>query len=174
MKLPSLQAKASRHFTFEDLCHCGDTWRAARVENIPQEHATYEAIARLCVEILDPVFEAFGGIELTYGFGGPALVRKIGRRIAPKLDQHAGHERNARGDLICPRLGQAADLTVLGVSSRDVARFIAETTPFDRLYFYGDERPLHVSCGPEERRSLVRVHTVADRRIPQVISLKAL
>ena len=35
-----------------------------------------------------------------------------------------------------------------------LARFIAETTSFDRLYLYGGNRPLHVSCGPSGSRAI--------------------
>jgi hypothetical protein len=37
----------------------------------------------------------------------------------------------------------------------EVAQWIVENTPFDRLYFYGDNRPLHVSCEPEDKREIV-------------------
>jgi hypothetical protein len=30
-----------------------------------------------------------------------------------------------------------------------------ENTPFDRLYFYGDDRPIHVSVGPDNSRQVV-------------------
>jgi hypothetical protein len=170
MEVPALAAQASRRFTYADLCQCGETWRATQVSNAPLEPDTYRAIERLCVDILEPVQDVFGPLTLTYGFGGPALARRIGRRIAPRIDQHAGHERTPRGDFICPRLGQAVDFIATGASSREVARFIAAQTPFDRLYFYGDDRPVHVSCGPDESRSLVLVRTVDGRRIPRLIA----
>jgi len=37
----------------------------------------------------------------------------------------------------------------------EVAQWIVKNTPFDRLYFYGDHRPLHVSYGPENKREIV-------------------
>ena len=54
------------------------------------------------------------------------------------------------------RTFMAADLTVRGVSSFVVASWVIEHTPFDRLYFYGANRPFHVSVGPEDARVLWR------------------
>ncbi|MEI7511920.1 MAG: hypothetical protein WCK01_00460 [Candidatus Uhrbacteria bacterium] len=44
---------------------------------------------------------------------------------------------------------QAIDFRVPGVSSTEVALWIRATLPFDRMYVYGAERPLHVSHGPD-------------------------
>ena len=38
---------------------------------------------------------------------------------------------------------------------REVAQWVAANTPFDRLYYYGDDQPLHVSHGPEHNRQVV-------------------
>ena len=44
-------------------------------------------------------------------------------------------------------------------------------TPFDRLYFYGADRPIHVSHGPEHRRQVVRMLAGKDGRLlPRVVS----
>jgi hypothetical protein len=32
---------------------------------------------------------------------------------------------------------------------REVAEWIIENLPFDRLYYYGPSRPIHVSFGPQ-------------------------
>jgi hypothetical protein len=138
----------------------------AQVDNIPREQETYCAIARLCTEVLEPVVREFESVELTYGFASPTLIRHLNGRIAPALDQHAGHERRPSGALICSRLGQAVDLKCPGVPAPMLARFIAENTPFDRLYLYGSDRPLHVSCGPQESRAIFRMRPVASRLIP--------
>jgi hypothetical protein len=37
----------------------------------------------------------------------------------------------------------------------EVAEWIAANTPFDRLYFYGKDRPIHVSYGPEQKREFI-------------------
>ena len=36
---------------------------------------------------------------------------------------------------------------------REVADWIIANLPFDRLYFYGDDRPLHLSIGPQNARA---------------------
>jgi hypothetical protein len=154
MALPDLEEPASAHFTFADLCHCSETWRRTGVANTPREPETYAAIAQLCAQVLEPAYAAYGALELTYGFAGPALTRIVHRRIAPRLDQHAGHERTRAGALICPRGGQAADFRAAGVSASQVALRLAETTAFDRIYFYGDDWPLHVSVGPQNARQV--------------------
>ena len=91
----------------------------------------------------------FGGIRLTFGFCSRELAARIAGRIAPALDQHAACELNARGKPICPRLGAAVDFLVPDESMLEVARWIAANTPFDRLYYYGDRKPVHVSASPE-------------------------
>ncbi|WP_430425090.1 hypothetical protein [Phenylobacterium sp.] len=174
MATPDLDARASTNFTFADLCHCSDTWRRTEVANTPREPETYAALRQLCEVILEPALAAFGPLELTYGFAGPALTRLIHRRIAPRLDQHAGHERNRTGALVCSRGGQAADFQVTGVPASRLALHLAETTAFDRIYFYGDDRPLHVSVGPQNARQIVELRLRNERLVPRPLALATL
>lgn len=171
---PSLNDWASERFRFRDLCECSETWRRSPVDNTPSNPDTFLSMSGLCREVLDPIVARFGGIELTYGFAGAALARRISTRIAPRLDQHAGHERSASGRYICSRLGQAVDLRCERASAADLARFIVEETSFDRLYFYGDERPLHVSWGPQHSRASCAVVEVGGRRMPRPFKLDLL
>ena len=132
--------------------------------NVPIEPATWEALERLCNDILEPVQATFGRPVITYGFASEALTREI-RSDAKKLrvhscvspadDQHAGHERKQSGHPVCKHLGQAVDYFVPGVSSAALALWVATNLPFDSLYFYGSDRPLHVSVGPQSRRSML-------------------
>jgi len=56
-----------------------------------------------------------------------------------------------------------------------VARFIVQNLPFDRLYLYGDERPLHVSVGPEDSKVVYRLELLASgRRVPRRVPRSAL
>lgn len=171
---PALDDWASERFRFRDLCECSETWRLSPLDNAPRDPDTFHSMRGLCREILDPIVARFGEIELTYGFAGAALARRIRTRIAPRLDQHAGHERSASGGYICARLGQAVDLRCSQVGAADLARFIIEATPFDRLYFYGDERPLHVSWGPQHSRARCAVVEVDGRRMPRPLKLDTL
>lgn len=107
----------------------------------------------LTKRILDPIIDYYGAIRLTYGFCSPALSKLIHARVAPKLDQHAAHETNLRGVPICDRLGAACDFIVEDENMREVADWIIANLPFDRLYFYGEDRPLHLSFGPQNSRA---------------------
>ncbi|WP_334162668.1 hypothetical protein [Phenylobacterium sp.] len=171
---PALDTAASEHFTFRDFCTCSEAWRRTQVENVPQEAATYAAIRRLCEQILEPVLAEFGAPRLTYGFAGAKLIRQIRAGVAPALDQHAGYERRASGALICPRGGQAVDLSAPGVSAWSLADYIASALPFDRLYIYGDDRPIHVSVGPEMAGSIVHVDRSRLRPVPRRLDLAGL
>lgn len=141
--------------------------------NLPAREETWEGLAALAGELLDPLHERFGAVTLTYGFASPALVRLVPSRISPPLDQHAGAERNARGALICARGGQSCDLRVPGESALDVARWIQEKLPFDRLYLYGADRPLHVSYGPTPARYVCAMVATPRGRIPRDVTRRS-
>jgi hypothetical protein len=167
-----LDRPCGRHLCFRDLIEAGETWRKVRVPNLPEQPGTVGALQRLARDLLDPVVEQFGPIEITYGFASRELTRHIQGRIDPSLDQHAGHELRPNGEPICARLGQAADFRVPSLCSGAVAAWIAAKLPFDRLYFYGTDRPLHVSVGPEEARAVISMMPgPSGRRVPQKRSL---
>ncbi len=163
-----------------DFTECGETWARLAAEaradghpppdNLPRSPETLAAYQRLAVEVLDVLEARFGPLTLTYGFAGPTLTRAIGKHIHPPLDQHAGFELNAAGNPICKRGGAAVDFICSGISSAEVARWIVSSLPFDRLYFYGDDRPLHVSVGPEESRQVVfMLPGPSGRRVPRAL-----
>jgi hypothetical protein len=163
-----------------DFTECSETWARLAAEapagggqppdNLPRMPATLAAYQRLTAEVLDPVEARFGPLTLTYGFAGPGLFKKIGKHIDPSIDQHAGCELNGAGNPICKRGGAAVDFVCPGVSSAQVAEWIASTLPFDRLYFYGGDRPLHVSVGPDETRQAVSMLPgPSGRRVPKVL-----
>ncbi|MGH7091602.1 MAG: hypothetical protein ACREFQ_22150, partial [Stellaceae bacterium] len=137
--------------------------------------ATYEAMQALCATVLDPVYERFGGVVLTYAFASPALDKLIHQNPNPNAnrrgDQHAGCELNGRGKPICSRLGLAVDFHCPGTGSAEVARWVVEQTAFDRLYFYDDARPFHVSVGPDHSRQIILMAKLpSGRLIPRRIS----
>ncbi len=174
--LLDLDQPCGEHFVYRDLLTCGDTWRrlsteaGAPFDNLPHAAETLAAVRDLCAVVLDPVVRCFGPIELTYAFASPRLTRHIPGRIHPPADQHAGHEVNRAGKLLCPRRGLAADFRVAGADSRDVARWVAEHTAFDRLYFYDPDRPIHVSVGPQQSRQVVEMlRGPSGRLIPRLV-----
>jgi hypothetical protein len=68
-------------------------------------------------------------------------------------------------------LGAAVDFLIEDENMLEVAQWIATHTPFDRLYFYGADLPIHVSFGPNHDRQIVRMAmTPSGRRVPQVIA----
>jgi len=55
----------------------------------------------------------------------------------------------------------------------EVARWVAMHTPFDRLYFYGRDLPIHVSFGPQHSRQVVRMLPgKGGRLVPRVVALE--
>jgi len=167
--LPALDASCGRHFRYRDFIECGASQARTGLANLPRQADTYTALHDLAQAILDPVIEYFGMIELTYGFCSPELARAIPRRIAPNLDQHAAHELTRTGRPICARLGAACDFLVTDEDMEEVALWVAANTPFDRIYFYGRDRPLHVSYSTTPARQFVRMTAnAAGVRVPRV------
>lgn len=166
---PDLDALCGCYLTYRQLIECGETQRRLALPNLPSEASSYTALYDLVVNVLDPVIEYFGKIELTYGFCSAALARHIDGRIAPKLDQHAAHERKKSGVVICDRRGAAVDFLVRDENMRDVSDWIISTLPFDRLYFYGETSPVHVSFSPRNQRQVVdMVPGASGKRLPRV------
>ncbi len=121
--------------------------------------------------MLDPVIDYFGMIRLSYGFCSLPLARRIPGRIDSKRDQHAAHEVNRQGRPVCVRRGAAVDFIVEDENMLEVAQWIVANTPFDRLYFYAEGLPVHVSFGPNHDSQVVRMITApSGRLVPQVMS----
>lgn len=164
--------RLSANFTAADLCCAGITWQRVRIWNEPEQAETWAALEQLCETILEPVAARFGKPQLTYGFASLALFRHIPSGTAMALDQHAACELRRSGKPICSRLGAAVDFALPGVESLEVANWIADEMPFDRMYFYGSDRPLHVSVGPDRKRSIVQMIESAPGRLrPQTRKL---
>jgi DNA phosphorothioation-associated putative methyltransferase len=166
---PDLDAACGRYLTYRHLIECGETQQRTGLPNLPHLPDTYTALYELAAHVLDPVIDYFGMIELSYGFCSAKLAREIPGRIDPRLDQHAGHELNRRGKPICERLGVACDFLVTDEDMEEVALWVAANTPFDRLYFYGKDRPIHVSYSNTPARQFVRMSASASgARVPRV------
>tara|TARA_B100001123_G_C15144933_1_gene961150 strand:- start:426 stop:965 length:540 start_codon:yes stop_codon:yes gene_type:complete len=171
VKLPNINEKCGKTLKYNDFITCCDTYKKNTVNNIPRQIETYNAIKQLIINVLDPIIEHFGAIQITYGFASSELTKYIHYQIAPKLDQHAGHELNTRGSIICPRGGQAVDFFIPGITSYEIAAWIMDNLQFDRLYYYGDDCPIHVSYGPEMKNEcyLMKKNKNGDRRMPHRI-----
>lgn len=169
-----LDSNCCKHFSFRDLIECGETQRVVGITNVPKSQETVLALQLLGRHILDPLVETFGKPILTYGFCSFELSKKINAHIYPKADQHAGYERNSKGALICERGGAAVDFIYESDCMLRISNWLIENTPFDRLYFYGCNRPVHISYGPENSRAVFHmVPTESGRRIPRRISISS-
>lgn len=168
--IPSLDQACGANFTYRDFIECGKTQKRLGVSNVPLNPKTYNALSKLALEVLDPVIDYFGSIELTYGFSSSELAKKIDSNIAPKLDQHSGHECNKLGIPICDRLGAAVDFYIEDEDMLDVANWIASNTNFDRLYYYGKNRPLHVSVSEAPVKQITLMLTYGEgKKIPKAL-----
>jgi hypothetical protein len=141
-------------------------------DNTPSA-ASAAMLQKLTRDMLLPLAQHFGALHITYGFTGPALTRYIQRQspagTAPNLDQHACIELNSKGKNICNRSGAACDLIAQGYEERMhlVARFICQQLSFDKLYFYGRNRPIHISVSDESLRHLqIMQHSTNGKRYP--------
>lgn len=164
----------SKHFQLIDFLNGGPTQQELCLENEPKNADTIQAISELSKKILDPIVENFGQVEVTFGFCSQELAREIKKRpkpnIAPELDQHAGHELNNIGNRVCKRDGFAVDFKVNGYKSSEIAFWAQANLPFDRIYFYGDNRPLHISYAPEPLGQMIDMRPVNGRRIPKKVT----
>ncbi|CAK0769199.1 Peptidase M15 [Gammaproteobacteria bacterium] len=174
--IPDLDASCGRFFTYRQLIECGETQARTGLANLPKQPDTYTALHELATHILDPVIDYYGMVQLIYGFCAPELARLILGRIAPKLDQHAACEQNRLGKPICSRLGAAVDFLVEDEDMIEVGRWIAQTLPFDRMYLYGPDKPLHLSYGPEQTRqvTLMLLRGQEGRLVPSSITVERL
>lgn len=152
MSIPNLDAMCGTRLTYRALIECGETQQRLGLNNVPVNPATFNAMYKLATVLLDPIIDYYGPIRLTYGFASLALTKQIQRKIAPKLDQHAGCEHSANGGPICQRGGAACDFIVDDEDMLEVTQWIINHLPFDRLYYYGPDRPIHVSYSAEPAR----------------------
>lgn len=168
---PNLEDSCGRFLKFRDLIQCGETQRATQIANIPLQGASYTALVDLAENILDPVIEYFGMVKLTYGFCSHELSLKVSGRNDPKLDQHSALELNSKKNLICKRGGAAVDFLVEDEDMLEVARWIVKELPFDRLYFYGSDRPVHVSFSGAQSAQIVDLSRFSrgGNRVPSVV-----
>ena len=153
--IPNIDQACGQNFIFRDFIQCGTTQKETGIPNIPKEADTYNALYDLAINLLDPIIDYYGDIILTYGFCSPQLSRKIKKRIAPKLDQHACHEKNRNGKYICERLGAAVDFIIEDENMREVVEWISHELNFDRLYFYGESQPIHISYSPRNEKKYI-------------------
>jgi hypothetical protein len=161
-----------------EFCTCTQTYRnySDQIDPFPKnQDETIPALEALCQYIIDPVIDEFGRDSpserlrqrflLTYGFCSADLKRWLAKKdpvtgvkhgiATPRLDQHMAHEVNRNGRYYCDRLGAACDFRILDLPSNELVDWVmGQGLPFDSLYFYGTDRPIHISYGPQHKRDI--------------------
>ncbi len=165
-----MKIKLGKYLTLADFCTCTNTYRQyidkinPFPENLPE---TIPALLDLNKFIVDPVIDYFGmnRFQLTYGFCSRDLKKYLEKkdpitgikngRIAPAIDQHLALEINQNGKYYCNRLGAACDFLITNLSSAELVDWIIdEKLPFDSLYFYSADRPIHISYGQQHKQDI--------------------
>ena len=143
------------------------------IDNYPKEVESINSALNLIETVLLPVSKKFGDVKITYGFVSPELNRFIQKNSSsgtyPSIDQHAASELNNANNHICKRHGLACDFIINGYEKQmdQVMLFIVKNLSFDKIYYYGNDRPLHVTVGNTSERHL-QFMNISDkgRRIP--------
>lgn len=143
------------------------------LDNSPYEEASIKALALMLKEILIPINDKFGKITITYGFVSSKLnayIQKNNRTgTYPSIDQHSSHELNSKNTTICDRGGIACDFYVSGSESKMnvITDYIVSNLEFDKLYYYGSARPIHISVSNKMLKHLqIMNESENGRRIP--------
>lgn len=159
-----------KYLTLEEFCTCTQTYQKYKDKINPfpnNSEETISAIKALNRFIIDPVIEQFGqeNFLLTYGFCSSDLKKYLDKkdpvtgikngRVDPSRDQHMAHEVKANGKYYCDRLGAACDFLIRNVGSDRLVDWILEAKlPFDSLYYYDGDRPIHISYGLQHKRAV--------------------
>ncbi|MGI0492156.1 hypothetical protein ACN4EG_10105 [Alkalinema pantanalense CENA528] len=167
---PVKEMQISQYLTLKEFCTCTQTYQkyADQIAPYPDNRSeTIPALEALCQHILDPVIAHFDRqrFQLTYGFCSKDLKRFLAQkdletgmkngRVDPSRDQHMAHEKNRNGKYYCGRLGAACDFRIIGLESDRLVEWILEQQlPFDSLYYYGSDRPIHISYAPQQRQNV--------------------
>ncbi|HEY9875518.1 MAG TPA: hypothetical protein V6D12_18955 [Candidatus Obscuribacterales bacterium] len=167
---PMEAVKIGKYLSLDDFCTCTHTYRkyAEKIDPFPKNSkATISALEALNQFIIDPVIDCFGieKFQLTYGFCSPDLRKYLDKkdpvtglkngRIDPSRDQHMAHEVNSKGNYYCERLGAACDFLIRDIGSDRLVDWVLRSRlPFDSLYFYGADKPIHISYGSQHKRDM--------------------
>ncbi|TKB46329.1 hypothetical protein [Thalassotalea mangrovi] len=142
-------------------------------DNWPRKENTLNSLIDLVEQILIPLERTFGELHITYGFVSAELNRHIQKHSPqgtyPSIDQHSGSEVNTADNLICDRNGLACDFLIKGFEQcmDEIMGYIVNNLSFDKLYYYGADRPIHISVGQENAKHLqVMGISKNGRRIP--------
>ena len=145
----------SPHFTLAEMTRSSAAVRRGLDNSAPP--AVADALARLCIHVLEPVRARFGMVRVTSGYRSPAVNRAVG---GAKTSRHI--------------FGEAADFTVPGVGNLDVCQWIMRHLHYDQLiYEFGEAGWVHCSWrdGPLRNQELTAKHV--DERVRYLSGLVA-
>ena len=156
----------------ENLCSAGTTAQAfPDIDNRPKSQDSIDALNALISNILEPIRLHYGHLTITHGFTSRALVNRVPSGVAKHLDQHCSHEINGRGKRICHRNGASADFYVPSVAAIELVAYVFDHLPFDRIYYYGVENPIHISyVEGDNAGQMIQMLERNGRRTPRVIT----
>jgi hypothetical protein len=158
-----------RYLTLKEFCTCTKTYRkySDKIDPYPKNLETIQALQDLNQYLIDPIVDYFTKeqFQLTYGFCSVDLKKYLNQKdpvtgikngcVAPERDQHMAFEINKNGSYYCDRLGAACDFFIGNYPSDRLVNWILEQKlPFDSLYYYGKNRPIHMSYGPQHKRAI--------------------
>jgi len=143
------------------------------IDNQPESDESISSIIMMTEKILMPISKTLGEIEISYGFTSTELTKFIQKNSPlgtyPPIDQHSSYEKNSAGNQICKRGGIACDFMVKDHQDNvpQIIQFIVGNLDYDKIYYYGNNRPLHVSVNskPEKHLQIMNL-TENGKRIP--------
>jgi hypothetical protein len=130
------------------------------IHNHPESDESLSSIIMMTEKILMPILKSLGEIEISYGFTSTELTKYIQKNSSqgtyPPIDQHSSYEKNSAGGQICKRGGMACDFIVKGQQDNvpQIIQFIVSNLDYDKIYYYGNNRPLHVSVNSKPEKHL--------------------
>ena len=162
-----------KHPIAEQLFNWYKNKHAISLDNTPKASESILSAILMLETVLLPISKEFGCVKITYGFVSLELNRYIQKNCSsgtsPSIDQHAASELNQANNQISKRHGLACDFTVNSYENKmdQVMLFIVNNLSFDKVYYYGNDKPLHVSVGNKAARHL-QIMNISDkgRRIP--------
>lgn len=156
----SLDMQLTANFTLRQLV-ASTTADRLGIDNTPNTQEIGN-LRTLCTQILQPAWDALGGIRVNSGFRSEALNKQVGG--VPNSDH---------------RLGFAVDIVPVNTTStfgpRQLAEWIAKNTSFDQLILeFGtvdDPNWIHVSANPKGRKEILRAFSQGGTTVYERITL---
>ena len=134
------------------------------IQNIPDDPDLFIAAGtKLCTELLDPIYETFGGVEVRSAYRSPAVNAK-----GQELGSCASNEANRAGHIWDQRdangaMGATASIVVPWFARRyergrewqDLAWWVHDHLPYAQMEFYPQLAAFNISWHETERATLI-------------------